>query len=116
MSKIQELFDRIVETKSEIKSIKAMYKDALDNSRRYQEIKGQLEELKAKKKEIEDSIKDDYLTELDKLEILKNDLANDVILITDVAMVKVAKGELIEVVDEYSAKYSPLFSVKFKKN
>jgi hypothetical protein len=115
MSKLQEVFERTLETKKEIKTIKAMYKDALANSRRYQEINEEMKVLKEKKKEIEDGIKDDFRSEFDKLEILKADLENDNMLLSDIAISKISKGERVEVVDSNNTPQEPVFGVKFKR-
>ena len=116
MSKIQEIFNRTQDTKKEMKEIKLMYKDALSNSGKYLDIVEEIKALKEKKKQIEDGVKSDFSSELDKLEILKNDFANDNQLLTDVAINQVIKGEKIEVQDRYETKHHPVFSVKFKKD
>lgn len=115
MSKLQEIFDRIQNTKKEQRDIRLMYKDALRNSNRYQEILEQLETLRAKKREVEAGVKGDFSKEFDKLEVLKNDLMNDNQLLSDAAMSKVAKGEKVEITDINNVQYEPIFSVKFKK-
>ena len=52
MANIQEIFNRIQETKNKQKEIKAMYRDALANSFEYNEVTDKLKKLKEKKKEI----------------------------------------------------------------
>ena len=54
----------------EQKDIKAMYRDALKNSSSYQETLEEIKSFKEKKKKIEDGIKDDFVKEFDKLEII----------------------------------------------
>lgn len=115
MSNIQEVFDRVQKTKKEQKELKAMYKDALNNSGSYQRSVEELKKLKEEKKKFEDSIKQEFASEFDKLEILKNELINDSQLLSDMAISQVVKGQKIELKDEYEIKYEPLFNVKFKK-
>lgn len=115
MSKLQEIFDRIQNTKKEQREIRLMFKDALKNSNRYQEVLEQLETLRAKKKEVEAGVREEFSRELDKLEILKNDLLNDSQLLSDAAIAKVAKGEKLEITDANNTQYEPIFSVRFKK-
>jgi hypothetical protein len=115
MSKIQEVFDRIQKTKKEQKELKAMYRDALVNSSAYQRSVEELKKLKEEKKKYEDGVKQEFASEFDKLEIMKNELMNDNQLLSDMAMSQVAKGEKIEISDEYETKYEPIFSVRFKK-
>jgi len=116
MSKLQDLFNRIQESKKEQKSIKASYKNALSNSSQYQDIMDKIKGLKEEKRAIEDSIKDDFKKEFDTLDTLKTDIENDSMLLSDLALTMLTKGQSIEVLDEKGNKYDPLFSVKFKKN
>lgn len=115
MNKIQEVFNRITNSKKEQKEIKKMYKDALSHSQEYQEVLEELKSLKDKKKEIESKIKSDFQSEFDKLDTLKLDIENDTMLLSDAALTQMMKGEEIEIKDEYENKYEPIFSVKFKK-
>ena len=115
MSRIQEVFNRIQKTKKEQREIKAMYRDALANSHRYQEVVEELKAMKEKKKKIEDSIKDDFRSEFNKLDTLKLDVENDTLLMSDLAINKLMKGESLEITDEKDNKYEPTFSVRFKK-
>lgn len=114
-SKIQDVFNRIQEAKQEQKKIRDMYKDALANSAKYQEVAEKLKELKQKKKELEEDIKQDFRQEFEKLETLKADIENDQQVLSDLALSKVSKGENVEVADQNNIQYDPVFSVKFKK-
>jgi flagellar motility protein MotE (MotC chaperone) len=112
---MQEIFDRIQESKKEQKKIRDMYKQALDNSEEYQRTKKDLEKLKERKKTIENRIKDEYEKELQELENIKQSLADDNQLLSDVALNKISKGESVEVTDDKSTQYEPIFTVKFRK-
>ena len=116
MANLQEIFNRIQQTKKEQKDIKSMHRDALANSNSLQEIIEELKTLREKKKGIEDTIKSDFLAELEKLDTLKLDLENDMMLLSDAALSKVMNGELVEITDEYENKYEPIFKVQFKKS
>ena len=115
MSRLQEVFERTLETKKEIKEIKSMYKDALSNSQRYCDIDEELKDIKAKKKEIEDSIRDDFEKDFERLELLSADLKNDNMLLSDISISCVAKGQKIEVKDPHEIIQEPVFNVKFTK-
>lgn len=115
MANVQEIFDRIQKTKKEQKDIKAMYRDALANSKQLQDITEELKALKDKKKSIEDGIKSDFGSELEKLDTLKSDIDNDMMLLSDAALTLALKGQMIEVKDQYENKYEPVFRVVFKK-
>jgi uncharacterized phage infection (PIP) family protein YhgE len=116
MSNIQEIFDRIQKTRKEQKELKTMYRDALNNSGGYQDVIEDLKKQKEAKKQYEDKIKSEFSSELDKLDVLKNELMNDSQVLSDMVMAKVAKGEKIEIKDEYETEYEPIFSVRFKKS
>lgn len=115
MSRLQDVFNRIQKTKKEQKEIKAMYRDALTNNHRYQELLEEIKTLKEKKKKMEESIQDDFRSEFNKLETLKTDVENDILLMSDLAINKLIKGEPVEITDEKDNKYEPTFSVRFKK-
>ena len=100
MSQLQLVFDRIQKSKKEVKEIKAMYNDALNNSQEYQRIIEQQKVLKINKKVIESRVKGEFESELDKLDVLKNEIKSDSQLLSDISVAMVAKGEIIEVKDE----------------
>ncbi|OGH68343.1 MAG: hypothetical protein A3I29_00885 [Candidatus Magasanikbacteria bacterium RIFCSPLOWO2_02_FULL_44_11] len=116
MATIQEIFIRIGETKKKQKDIRAAYKDALATSLEYQELTDKLKTLREKKKQIEGSVKQQFSSELTKLDDFAIDLASDQELLNDAALTTLMKGETVEVMDEYENKYEPVFSVKFKKS
>lgn len=116
MQDIQEIFNRIQEVKKKSKDIRAAYKDALAASGEYKEIDEKIKTLRERKKQIEQSVKSDFSGEFTKLEDYKVDLESDNTMLSDAALTKLMKGETVEVVDEYNNKYSPEFSVKFKKS
>lgn len=92
-----------------------MYRDALTNSSGYQKAVEELSVLREKKKKIEDGLREDFRTEFDKLEVLKADIENDTMLLSDAALSEYIKGKHVEIVDEYENKYEPIFKVQFKK-
>ncbi len=115
MADIQEIFSRILETKKKQKDIKSAYREALTSSEEYKNIVDKMTELRAKKKQIENSIKQDFSGEFQKLDDFKIDLESDNTMLSDAAFSKLVKGETVAVVDEYDNNYEPLFTVKFKK-
>jgi hypothetical protein len=115
MSNIQETFNRIQKTKAEQKELKAMYRDALSNSANYQRVLEEYKKLREEKKKRENDIKEEFRSELDKLEVIKNELANDSQVLSDMIMAKIAKGEKIEIKDANETQYEPIFKVILKK-
>ncbi|MEN9558120.1 MAG: hypothetical protein RL141_489 [Candidatus Parcubacteria bacterium] len=115
MTDLNEIFKRMSEQKKERKRVQAIYKDLLANSKPYQDAVDALADAKAKKLQIESSIKADVPTELDEIDRLTQSLESDKQLLTDLALTKLMKGETVEITDEQDTKYEPVFSVRFKK-
>lgn len=115
MATLQEIFSRINETKKKQKDIRSVYKDALATSLEYKELTDKMKTLREKKKQIEQATKQQFASELTKLDDYAIDLASDQELLSDAALTKLMKGESIEITDEYDNTFEPVFSVKFKK-
>lgn len=115
MQNMQEIFNRIETTKADQRKIKSVYREALENSKSYQEVVASYKEIKEKKKKIEETIKEDFKTEMTRLNEIKTDLESDKLLMSDLAINEIVKGHLIEIIDKDNNKYEPLFSVRFKK-
>ena len=116
MAKLEEIFNKIQNSKKEQREIKAMYKDSLSNSAEYKKIAEEIGELKEKKKRIEENAKHDFSSEFTKLDSLKTDIESDKTILADLAINQLMKGETVEIIDDYNNKYEPIFSVKFKKS
>ncbi|MCX6800328.1 MAG: hypothetical protein NT091_04245 [Candidatus Falkowbacteria bacterium] len=116
MSKLQEVFNRIKEAKKEQKKINKLYRDALDNHREYKEVVENSKKYRERKKQIEETVKEDFSSELSRLDTIKLDIQNDSMLLSDIAITKLVKGEKVEVKDENDEAYEPLFTVRFKKS
>jgi len=116
MSQLQDVFNRIQKSKKEQRELKLMYKDALSHHQELQKIIEEAKSLRDRKKKIEESVKEDFSSEFNKLDTLKLDIENDQMLLADAAITKLMKGELVEIVDERDQRYEPVFSVKFKKS
>lgn len=117
MKSLQEVFNQIQEVKKQQKDIRSSYRDALANSQEFQHAKDQLEAMKIKKKQIEDAIKLEYASELNKLDELKTELEEQTTMLSDIALTKLMNGEQIEeIVDIKNQTYEPILNVKFKKS
>ena len=115
MSKLQEVFNRIKESKEEQTKIRRSYKDSLDNSQEYKTILEKLKVLKENKKQIEERISSDFKTELSRLDTIKLDIAHDIEMMSDLALNQLVEGKVIEIKDKNDNNYEPLFKVTFKK-
>ena len=115
MKDIQGVFDRIREIKKEQKELKEMYKDALVQADKYEEITEQIKELREQKKQIEARIQAEMGKAYEKLEDLKHEMESEKEMMNDIAISTLMKGETVVVTDEYQNSYDPQYSVKFKK-
>lgn len=112
---LQIIFDRVVETKKKIKDIRSSYKATLNGLEEYTELLAKINTLRARKKQIENSVKESYAGELTKLDDLRIDLESDTVMLSDIALSNLMKGQTVEVLDQYNNKYEPVFKVSFKK-
>lgn len=115
MQDIQEIFNKVQSKKNELKELRIICKDVLDNSSEYKELIEELRVLRQKKKDLESVLMEDVTNEMTKIEELKLDIKTDQEMIADIALTNVMKGEEVKLTDEYSAVYGPVFNVKFKK-
>lgn len=115
MQDIQEIFNRIQAKKAELKDLKTIYKDVLDNSQEYQELLEEMRVFKQKKKDLESIFKDELANEIMKMEEIKLDIKTDQEMIGDIALTTIMQGNEVQLTDEYDSVYEPIFSVKFKK-
>jgi len=115
MSELKEIFDRINGSKKEKRDIHATYKDALAQSKPYQDVVDELRTLKAKKQQLETAIRQDFMQEMEKIERLALAIKGDVEMLSDMALTKMMKGETVEITDDFDVAYQPVFKVSFKK-
>lgn len=115
MPNIQEVFNRIQETKKEQRELKAMYREALAKSGSYKSAVEELAALKEKKKKIEESVRDEFSSEFSKLENIKAEIENDNMLLSDAALSQLMAGKTVEIRDKNDSIYEPVWSVRFKK-
>lgn len=115
MTDLNEIFQRIKESKREQKNVRTVYRDVLAQNAPYQKVVEELNTLKAKKLQLETEIRSSFQKEMEQLEKLTESVKADVQLMSDMAITKLMKGETIEVKDEQDTSYEPVIQVKFKK-
>lgn len=116
MQHLQDIFNQMQMAQDEIKSINQIYRDSLTNHPEYQMIKEQLDELKEKKKQIEDTIKAQMGSQYEKMDDLKREIKDQKEMLSDIAITTLMEGKTVEVLDEYQNLYEPKFAVAFKKS
>lgn len=112
---IQDIFNRIEESKEKLKESKLMIKEALEQTPEHKELCDKIKILKSRKKVIELGVKKDFAHEIEQMEDLKIDIEADKELLADASITALMKGQTVEVEDKYKNKYEPLWGVKFKK-
>lgn len=103
------------EKKKELKTLRAAYKDALENTASYKKILEDSKTLRAQKKQIEDGVKTEMGGDFIRMEELKKDIVENQSMINDIALSQMMKGEEVHIVDGNNVAYEPIFTVRFKK-
>ena len=81
----------------------------------YESVCEKVKELREKKKSIEEKVKNQMGKAWEKFEDLKGEVAAQKSLLDDIAITTLMDGKTVEVVDEFSNRYEPVWSVRFKK-
>ena len=115
MQNLQEVFNRIQKAKEKQKEIRKMYKEALEQTPGYKNLVEDYREIRDKRKQTENQVKQDFAKEFEQLDDIKADIQTDQELLADIALNKLVKGETVEVNDKEDNNYEPVFSVKFRK-
>jgi len=111
----QTVFQKISSLKREQKELKTAYRDALSHDKHYQEAAEVLKTMKEKKATLESKVRSDFGPEFQRMEELKQSISDEEMMLSDIALSSVMKGEKVELYDENEAQYEPIMSVKFKK-
>lgn len=115
-SRIEELFTRLAENKKELKRLKAITTEALKSSKPWATITEEINEAREKRKRIEDTVLADYSETLNDIEKLKLEVANDQMIISDIALNALMRGESIAVNDaDGNVRWEPNIKITFKQ-
>ena len=114
MPSLADVYRRLQTARKNQKDLRDMYKDALTQSKSYQEVKDELEKLMEKKRRLEGQIKNDFINEQAEIDKLKLSMNADKQLLTDLALTQLMKGQEVEITDD-DISYEPVFNVKFKR-
>ena len=113
--KIKKLYQEIKQSEKEKKELNATIKEAFEGLKQYQDLMDEMNILKAKKKQIEVGVRDEYSSEFNQLEDLKMDVKDSKQVLSDLMWNELMKNNKVEVEDEYDNKYVPQVSVTLKK-
>lgn len=115
MPDLQEIHARIRAKKDEKKKVNVIFKDVLAGSKAYQEVLEELRKLNTKKIQLKQELWSDFGTELEQLERLTLDVKTDEVLLTDLSLTMLMKGQALDLTDENDVKYEPIFRITYKK-
>src|SRR5687768_5042893 len=115
MPDLKEIHARIRAKKDEKKKVNVIFKDVLAGSKPYQDVLEELRKLNMKKIQLKQELWSDFGTELEQLERLTLDVKTDEILLTDLSLTMLMKGQALDLTDENDVKYEPVFRTTFKK-
>jgi len=113
--KLNLIYKEIKVKKAKIKTIKAMYSDALMNHKEYSKVVDEFDRLKEKKKKIENIVKAEMQSEFETIDTLKAEIKIDQVKMTDIALKKVSESEDPNFKDEHDEEMEAVFSVKYKR-
>lgn len=112
MRDIKEIFERIQQQKREQREINRSIKDALATHAQYHDLTEEIDRLKFKKRQIENTMQQEVEQKID---LLKLNIKDGMQAMSDIALTTLMKGESITLVDSDNNEYEPMFSVRFKK-
>jgi hypothetical protein len=112
---LQLIYDEVAEKNQSKKELQEMYKDALKNVDKYNDLNQKKEEIKNQMKTIELKVQAQLGRAYEKLLDVKSEINSEKVLLTDLAINDLMAGTTVEVEDKFGNKYEPIWSVKFKK-
>ncbi|PIR04162.1 MAG: hypothetical protein COV59_03180 [Candidatus Magasanikbacteria bacterium CG11_big_fil_rev_8_21_14_0_20_39_34] len=115
MQDLQEIFVRIEENKKKLREINKAYREALSSVSEYTDVSDELKTFRERKKQIENTVKEQFSKEFIQMDDIKIDIESDQEMLTDITLNQYVKGQSVSVNDQYENEYEPVFTVKFKK-
>lgn len=115
MAQLQDIFSRLEDTKRQQREIRRAYREALAQSPSYQQQLTEWQAAREKKKTIEQAIKSEFSSELEKLDRLALEIKSNTEVLSEAALNQIVRGETVRVTDTNACEYEPVFTVRFKK-
>jgi len=114
-NKIKELHNEILIAEKKKKELNTVIKEAYSKSKEYEELMDQMKTLRARRKQIEVGIRQEYSSEFNQLDDIKNDIKDSKMVLSDLIWNELMKNNSVEVVDENDHKFVPSVVVSLKK-
>lgn len=114
-ARIKELYLEIQEAKKKQKELSAVIKDAFSQTKEYQDLTDEMNRLRARKKQVEQTIRGEYSAEFNDLEDVRADIRDTKTVLSDLMWNELVKNNKVEVVDEHDNRFVPHVTVILKK-
>ena len=115
MQDLQNIYNRIQDSKARQKGLRLQYKDALASAPDYQNVKEKLDGYRLRKKQIENEVKNEMAGTLLELAKVKKSIADDQQMLSEISMGLLMKGKKVEISGKDDATYEPVFVVRFRR-
>ncbi len=115
MKELRDVHALIQEKKRRRREITRSFQDELAQNGQYKEVVEQLKKLREKKKSIENAVYAAAAQEAEKMDLLKLEIKDHNQMLADIALSLYAQNRPVEIVDENETRWTPEFSVRFKK-
>lgn len=114
--RLKEIHDKIKDQKRKRKDLKAIVKDSMASSVAYKDALEEVERAKEKLKRVRAAIMADLSDELQEIDKLTLSIKEDQVVLADVAISELMKGETVNIEDpDNEETLEPEFKVTFKK-
>ncbi|KKR05145.1 MAG: hypothetical protein UT32_C0023G0014 [Parcubacteria group bacterium GW2011_GWC2_39_14] len=114
--RINEMHKEIQVALKKRKDLAQVIKDAFLGRKEYQDLTEELNKLRARRKEIETGLRQEYSSEFNDLDDVKLDIKDMKTVLSDLMWNELLKNNSIEVVDEYENHYVPQVMVTLHKD
>mgnify|MGYP007123670563 CR=1 FL=1 len=113
--RIEELHKEIKEAQHKKKELSRVIKEGLESTKEYLDIMDEMKQFKAKKKQIEISVRAEYSAEFNELDDVKTDIKDTKQVLSDLMWNELMKNNKVEVMEE-DVRYVPEVKVTLKKD
>ncbi|MFA6537157.1 MAG: hypothetical protein WCT18_02025 [Patescibacteria group bacterium] len=114
-NKIKELHNEILVAEKKKKELNSVIKEAYEKSKEYKDLMEEMKTLRARRKQLEVGIRQEYSSEFNQMEDIKTDIKDSKMVLSDLIWNELMKNNSVEVVDENDHKFVPAVVVSLKK-
>ena len=116
MTQLQDVYFRFRKNKEDQKKIRATYREALGNTPEHGDVVDKIKALREQKRQIEEKVRAQFFKEFEQIDELKTSESEDKVLLGDLVLSHLMKGEIVKVRDENNNSYDPIVKIIFQKS